>query len=303
MLTQLDDKNLPLVTVALPVCNGGSLLRLSIESILRQSWPHWELIILDDGSTDGSIDELYKLSDSRMSIIRDTCNRGIAMRLNQAISLANGKYFARIDHDDICHPERFFKQIQFLENHPEVDLLATSCVTISENGQLTGVLPFAINHKDICRTPWSGFYMAHPTWMGRLQWFQNNRYTNPAPYRCEDQELLLRAHRTSCYHTFPEKLLAYRIQAHIPWSKLCRTHLSMLKMQSRYFLKQNELVAALLSGVAALARIGRDSWKELRYKLKFPRKVLAVTSLSPAELSEWKTLIDEIIESARKLDC
>ena len=290
----------PFVTVALPVLNGGSLLLPSVHSVLRQSWRDWELLILDDGSTDDSIDQLYCLSDPRIIIVRDGHNRGLAARLNQAVSMAKGRYFARMDHDDICHPERFAKQVHFLENHPEVDLLATQCVTMSEDNRLTGCLPSAIDHADICRRPWQGVYMAHPTWMGRIEWFRNNLYREPAHYFCEDQELLLRAHKSSCYHTLPERLLAYRVRTHAPWEKLFRTHLAMLKMQSQYFLGQGDWFSALLSGFVWLARTGRDSWGELRHSLAKASIASRNTYHLSAEKGEWESLfksVNKIMES------
>jgi len=292
--------NQPFVTVALPVLNGGSLLLPSVQSVLRQSWRDWELLILDDGSTDDSIDQLYFLSDPRIIIVRDGHNRGLAARLNQAVSMAKGRYFARMDHDDICHPERFAKQVHFLENHTEVDLLATQCVTMDEANRLTGCLPSAIDHADICRRPWQGFYMAHPTWMGRIEWFCNNLYREPAHYFCEDQELLLRAHKSSCYHTLPERLLAYRVRTHAPWEKLFRTHLAMLKMQAQYFLGQGDLLSALLSGFVGLARTGRDGWGELRHRVAMGSKASRKTHPLPEEDSEWESIFQSVNTNMKK---
>jgi glycosyltransferase involved in cell wall biosynthesis len=292
----------PLVTVGLAVFNAGPALALSVQSVLRQSWGNWELLILDDGSTDGAIDRLPCLFDTRIIVVRDGCNRGLSARLYQAASMATGKYFARMDQDDICHPERFKKQVTYLENHPEVDLLATQCITMDEQEQLNGTLPSAINHEDICRRPWQGFYMAHPTWMGRTDWFRRNPYPIPGPYCCEDQELLLRAHQVSCYHTLPERLLAYRVRSHVLWQKLFRTHAAMLKIQLRYFLARGRWLNALLSGLIALARIGRDGFSELREKLSFPAKVRWSAKALPDELREWEGLIKTLKDSVRYSD-
>lgn len=290
----------PFVTVALPVLNGGSLLLPSVQSVLRQSWRDWELLILDDGSTDDSIDQLYFLSDPRIIIVRDGHNRGLAARLNQAVLMAKGRYFARMDHDDICHPERFAKQVHFLENHPEVDLLATQCVTMDEDNRLTGYLPSAIDHADTCRRPWQGFYMAHPTWMGRIEWFRNNLYGEPAHYFCEDQELLLRAHKSSCYHTLQERLLAYRVRTHAPWEKLFRTHLAMLKMQSQYFLGQGDWLSALLSGFVGLARTGRDGWGELRRRVAMGSEASQKAHPLSEEESEWESIFQSVNTTMEK---
>lgn len=288
----------PIVTVALAVLNGGAVLEYAVRSILNQSWPHWELLLLDDGSTDGAIEQLPFLADPRIIVVRDGFNRGLSARLNQALSLARGKYFARMDHDDLCHPARFARQIAFLEEHPEVDLLATRCITMDERERLIGALPSAINHADICRCPWKGFYMAHPSWMGRAEWFRRTVYQDPGPYCCEDQELLLRAHYSSCYHTLPEYLLAYRIRTLTPWRKQFRTRVAMGKIKVRHFLARGELVNALLGGLIDLARIGYDSWKDFCHRLSLPVKVGRGSILTPAERLEWDALITAIKVSA-----
>ena len=283
-----------MVTVALAVLNGGEVLAHAVRSVMNQSWPHWELLLLDDGSTDEAIDRLPFLADPRIVVIRDGQNLGLASRLNQAVGMAKGKYFARMDHDDICHPERFARQVAFLDGHPEVDLLATQCLTMDEQERLVGRLPSAINHSDICRRPWQGFYMAHPSWMGRTEWFSRNVYQDPAPYCCEDQELLLRAHYSSCYHTLPKHLLAYRIRTYTPWEKQFRTRVSMGKMKVRHFLDREGLVVALFSGLIELARIGYDGWNEISHRLSLPTKVSQGSIPTPEERQEWEALITAI---------
>jgi glycosyltransferase involved in cell wall biosynthesis len=280
-----------MVTVALPVLNGGAVLENAVRSILYQSWPNWELLLLDDGSTDGAINRLTFLSDPRIVFIRDGQNLGLAYRLNQAVAMAKGKYFARMDHDDLCHPERFVRQIAFLEAHPEVELLATQCLTMDEQERLIGMLPSAINHADICRRPWQGFYMAHPSWMGKTEWFRRNAYQDPAPYCCEDQELLLRAHYSSCYHTIPEYLLAYRVRTHTPWKKQLGTRVAFGKMKIRHFLARGKLVSAVLSGLIELARVGYDGWKEFLHRMSLPVKIGRRSILTPEQRQEWEALI------------
>lgn len=288
----------PLVSIALPVLNGGRDLRLAVLSILNQSFKDWELLIIDDGSTDGATQDIASLFDDRIILIQDGVTRGLSNRLNQAIMMSRGKYFARMDHDDISHPERFARQIAFLEKHPRVDLLATKCLTMDERERILGALPYVINHADICHRPWQGFYMAHPSWMGRTEWFHRNPYMNPAPYCCEDQELLLRAHYLSCYHTLPEYLLAYRIRTHTPWKKRFRTRVAMSKMKTRHFLARRNLVNALLSGLIELAKIGHDAWNEFLHSASLPAKIGRDSGPTPAMRQEWEAVIAAIKISA-----
>lgn len=284
----------PKITIAMAVLNGGSFLELALRSILNQSWTNWELLLIDDGSTDGAIERLPFLIDSRIILIRDGSNRGLSFRLNQAIQMASGIYFARMDHDDICHPERLTSQVTFLEEHPEVDLLSTKCHTIDEQNKLIGALPSAINHVDICRLPWKGFYMPHPSWMGRIEWFRQNNYLNPAPYCCEDQELLLRAHYTSCYSTHPNYLLAYRAHSSIPWLKQYRTHVAMGKMQFIHFVARKEYLNAVLSLIGQFVRLSNDTWKKISHIFLPPFKK---ERLSLEAIDEWEMLIKKLKSS------
>ena len=289
--SELPSDRVPMVTVALAVLNGGPFLEYAVMSVLNQSWSDWELLLLDDGSTDGAIERLPFLSDPRIVVVRDGHNRGLSSRLNQAVGMAKGKYFARMDHDDICHPERYARQVAFLEGNPEVDLLATRCLTMDEQERLTGELPYANTHVDICRRPWQGFYMAHPSWMGKTKWFRRNAYQDSAPYCCEDQELLLRAHYSSCYHTLPERLLAYRVRTHISWQKQFRTRVAMGKMQVHHFLSRREWVNTLFSIFIGLARVGCDSWKKICSKVTLSVKGGRNASLSTEDRQEWEAII------------
>jgi len=161
----------PVVTVALPVYNGASTLAIAIRSILNQSFGNWELIILNDASTDDSLRVMRSFDDPRIRLVEGDTNIGLSARLNMAVNMAKGIYFARMDQDDISLPLRLEKQLDYLHMHPEVDLLASNYAVFNDNLEWLGKLSVAQQHDEICRKPWSGFYMPHPTWMGKLEWF------------------------------------------------------------------------------------------------------------------------------------
>lgn len=257
----------PAITVALSVFNGGKVLESAVRSVVEQSFADWELLILDDGSTDGAIEKLPFLDDPRIVVVRDGKNIGLSGRLNQAVAMAHGRYLARMDHDDLCHPERFAQQVAFLEQHPEVDLLATQCATMDESGKLNGALPHATTHAEICARPWLGFPMHHPTWMGRVEWFRKHRYQDPGPYCCEDQELLLRAYRSSRYHMLPAQLLTYRLRTHTAWRKLWRTRKALFAVQARYFRCRKTVGPLVMAFAATVLRVARDAVREVHYRL------------------------------------
>ncbi|RNC68868.1 MAG: glycosyltransferase family 2 protein [Desulfuromonadales bacterium] len=199
----------PLVTIALPLYNAETTLSVAVQSILGQTWQNWELLVMDDGSSDSSLTVARSFNDPRIRIVTDGVNRGIGARLNQAVDMARGDYFARMDADDISFPERIEKQVRFMESNPSVDLLATGILYIRNDDSPIGMIPVRTSHGEICRAPWNGFYMPHPTWLGRLDWFRANRYRSKAD-KAEDQDLLFRTCQFSTFACLDDVLLAYR---------------------------------------------------------------------------------------------
>jgi glycosyltransferase involved in cell wall biosynthesis len=192
--------------------NAERTLPAALASLAGQTYRNWELILLDDGSADGSVAVGRAFADRRAALRADGMHRGLATRLNEAIDLARGKYLARMDADDVCYPERFERQVAFLEAHLEVDLLGTGAMVFADEGAPLGLFPVRARHEEICARPWAGFYLAHPTWMGRTEWFRRHRY-DPTVTKAQDQDLLLRAWDSSRYAALVEPLLGYRQEA------------------------------------------------------------------------------------------
>jgi len=126
------------VSIILPTFNGHKLINRSIESIFRQSYKDWELVILDDGSSpsiEDSIDEKY-LKDHRVHIYRNNSNLGIQKSLNRGISLSRGELIARIDDDDWWSDrEKLHGQVRFLESNPEYGMVGTGAIVVDEGGE------------------------------------------------------------------------------------------------------------------------------------------------------------------------
>ena len=239
----------PLVSVILPVLNGGPYLLRAVNSILLQTYQHWELMLIDDGSTDGYLEKIRLLSDSRIRIFDDGLHKGLALRLNEGISYANGSYIARMDADDIAFPDRLQLQVAFLLSHDDIDLLATRVVAFNSiDESLIGLLPFEQYHREIVASSWRGIHLPHPTWMGRAEWFRRFPYRSPEVLRAEDQELLLRAANSSRYHCLPDVLLAYR-QGPFNLMKTLTTRRSLACAQIKIFFNRRQyfLVAAVMA--------------------------------------------------------
>lgn len=282
----------PLVTVAMPAYNAGKYLRLAVLSIINQTFTDWELLIIDDGSTDDSIKSIADLVDSRVRILRDGANKGLAARLNEAIDLARGTYFARMDQDDVSYPERFARQIEALQNDQKLDLVATRAITIDENSKPTGLFPCSLSHNEICARPWRGFYFPHPSWMGRIDWFRKHRYGEPGPYFCEDQELLLRSYDKSKFGTIDEILLGYRIRGQVNWQKLAKTRRTILQVQFRRFKETGQWFFILLAILTFAGRIAGDLVKFIRQTFWKKQPQLS----SNAVTDNWKEVLSGLTD-------
>lgn len=234
------------VSIVLPVFNGGKTLAVAINSILVQSFGAWELIVIDDASNDNSVSIVKAFKDPRIRLIESIRNEGLAAKLNQGILLSRGQYFARMDQDDIAYPERIEKQVAFLEANSNTDLLGTRTIVFTSEGDAIGLSPLCITHAEICARPWSGFYLPHPSWMGRLSWFRANLYYQPEVVRGEDQELLLRTYHRSVFACLPEVLLAYRLNS-VTWKNSVTARLNLLPRFWKIHWENNRFLYAFVS--------------------------------------------------------
>lgn len=125
----------PAVSIILPVYNAGKFLKATIQSVLAQTFTDFELIIINDGSTDLSEEIIQKFTDPRIIYLYQN-NQGLGQTLANALQMARGNLIARQDADDIALPTRLEKQIEFMRNHPEIVLLGTWADIIDENDQL-----------------------------------------------------------------------------------------------------------------------------------------------------------------------
>lgn len=116
---------MPKVSIVLPVYNVATHIQGTIESLLRQTFQDFELLVLDDCSTDDTIAQVSAIVDSRLQLIRNPKNLGRAGTDNAALAHVRGEYIAKMDGDDICYPERLAKQVAYLDAHPEVNIVGS----------------------------------------------------------------------------------------------------------------------------------------------------------------------------------
>jgi len=194
-----------LITIGLPVYNADIYLYDTIESILNQSFSDFQLLIIDDGSNDNSIKIIKSFSDSRIELIQDGQNKGLSYRLNQIAKLSKTKYIARMDADDIMHPQKIEKQIEIMESHPEIDVLGTNAYSINEINMVEGIR-LSFSNNEVLRKVNS---FIHPTIIARKEWFINNPYDENA-IRIEDAELWNRTSNKYNFQILVEPLFFYR---------------------------------------------------------------------------------------------
>jgi glycosyltransferase involved in cell wall biosynthesis len=196
------------VTIGIPFLNARRSLAAAVRSVFAQTHPDWELLLVDDGSSDGSIDVVRRLDDPRVRLVRDGSHRGLCARLNQIAAMARGAYLARMDADDVMHPERIERQLALLRADPGVDLVDTATFTVDDDLTPLGVRgdrPLDCRPEAVLRDG----LLIHPTVTGRTEWFRRNPY-DPAFVRAEDRELWIRTRATTRFARLAEPLFFYR---------------------------------------------------------------------------------------------
>jgi glycosyltransferase involved in cell wall biosynthesis len=198
----------PSISIGMAVRNSTQTLGRAIASLQLQTFTDWELILIDDGSTDDPGRIVRQLDDDRIRFFSDGRHRFLAARLNEAIQQARGDWFARMDADDIAYPQRLERQLAFLTEHPAVDVAGSGVLVFDAAGGASGYRVNPTDHAGICAQPHSRFPLEHPTFFGHTTWFRRHPY-NERTTRAQDQDLLLRTYRHSTFGNVPEVLLGY----------------------------------------------------------------------------------------------
>lgn len=123
------------VSILLPVYNAESTIRETIDSILNQTYTDFDVVIINDGSSDNSEQTILEYKDERIHYYKNESNRGLIYTLNRGIELCKGEYIARIDADDIMLPTRLEEQIKFMEEHPAIIASGSAVIKFFPNGK------------------------------------------------------------------------------------------------------------------------------------------------------------------------
>jgi glycosyltransferase involved in cell wall biosynthesis len=209
-----DLKHIPAVTVLLPVYNAADFLAQTIESILAQTFTDFELLLINDGSTDSSMTVISRFKDSRIRIVQNEVNLGVIETRNRGVKLIRGRYCVLMDADDLSLPVRIEKQFAFLESNPSIDAVATLVSLINTDGEVTGV--WETDHATITESAIRTMMprtncIAQPSVMIRSDVLREFMY-NTVQHGAEDYDLWLRLLAAGRRIVkIPEALLQYRI--------------------------------------------------------------------------------------------
>jgi glycosyltransferase involved in cell wall biosynthesis len=200
------------ISVILPVYNASEYLSEAIESILNQSFQNFELLIINDGSTDKSKEIINSFSDTRIKYIDNNGNKGLIYTLNRGIEESKGTYIARMDADDISLSNRFVMQFDYMEQHPQVGACGTYAQYI---GDRQGFWKYPIDDTDIrCRLMW-GSSIIHPTAFIRTSILKTHHIKFSEDYiAAEDYKIWVDISRVAQLHNIPDVLLKYRTHSH-----------------------------------------------------------------------------------------
>ncbi len=226
----------PKISVVMPVYNSSLFLKDSINSILAQSFSNFEFIIINDGSTDNSLELInsFQHKDERIIVINQK-HLGITKSLNKGIRNCRGKYVARMDADDICSPKRFELQLEHLEKYPNTDILGCMVSLISEKGKVISSLDalpledYQIKWDLIFSTP-----LLHPTSMIRKIIFRKYGYFDESMLYGQDIAYWRKISSKVVFNNLPEKLMDLRISDRLDVNKQGKQRIARMKSNPDY---------------------------------------------------------------------
>lgn len=287
----------PVVSIVMPVRNVQRTIDPAICSIVAQTCMEWELVVLDDGSTDETVQRLRAWADrdERIRPFVDGRVLGLPARLNEGVRQCRAPIIARMDGDDICYPHRLETQLGFLRDNPEVDLVGAALMVFTSDGTARGSRSLTGCHEELTSNPLlNGIPLAHPTWMGRRSWFHKFPY-DPRARRCEDWEVLLRGHTSSRYASIPDVLLGYR-EDRIKLRSSVQSRLHQVIFLLHYGTRDRRVLWSLVGAAGQIAKGVRDTMAVLvrRQDLVLGRRN---QDPSPSELANWKVIWSRFTDS------
>jgi glycosyltransferase involved in cell wall biosynthesis len=266
----------PSVTILMSVYNGESYLDEAVRCMLRQTYREFEFLIVDDASTDRTPVILASIGDSRIRVVRNETNAGLAASLNRGLALANGEIIARQDADDLSHPERLARQVAFLCAHPSVAAVGSQARLCDAQNRSLGRKDFPLGYRSIM---WAHLFdnaLAHSAVTFRKAMVVEAGGYNERYRASQDYDLWSRLGERHLLANLPDRLVTLRILD----SSITRTH------------RHPEWVREIQSNHAARLFPGRGlEANELDLLEKFRSQI------APGELSDFSALFHDLLEA------
>lgn len=302
---------IPKATVLMPAYNCETYVVAAVNSILAQTFIDFELVVIDDGSTDATRSLLESIHDPRLRLVCNERNIGLIGTLNCGLELATGRYIARMDADDVSAPERLEKQILYLEEHPEVHALGSMVNLINEKGKVFGAISgYPTDPDEIHRYLLRECCLIHPSVIFRKDTVKAAGGYSADARHAEDYDLWLRLSDHYKIANLPDKLVSYRMHGNQVSIRNLITQHQVAQSCRRAALKRRAALGENVSEIehvvnanlwarltAAECTLGNDylNWARIYRWMKHPDMALRLASKavmrSPFSAGGWGTLI------------
>ncbi len=227
-----------MISIILPTYNNEKTIFDSINSILNQNYRDFELIVINDFSTDNTKQIIQSFNDDRIIYLENKKNIGGTKSIIRGIEKAKGNYIARMDGDDVAIPERLEVQLNYLTNNPDIDLVASNIILFNNN-KVIGHSNFELYDPKNVNFYLRTFGLPHMTWMAKAEFFRNFKY-NPDISVAQDQDLLLRAKNFCQFRLLKNPLLFVRIPEKINFKYKLKQEYKLF-LAKRNYLKSMKL--------------------------------------------------------------
>lgn len=258
----------PKVSIVMAAYNEERNIGRALDSILAQTFVDWELIVIDDGSADATPDVVrrYAEKDTRITLVANESNLQLSASLNKGIGLARADLIARADADDINLPERLQKQYEYMQAHPEVDVLGTAVHLLDASGARVNSIGHPLTHSELKSLSFLKIQFFHPSVMMRRRFFEKAGLYDPRYPNAEDKEIWLRGLKAGCtYANLAEPLVEYSTGGFVKsWRSIIRHGSSLFRMARDLRVRRGYLHALMLFAYTAAIKLNLRKPRSLR---------------------------------------
>jgi hypothetical protein len=285
----------PAISVVMPVFNVAPFVAQSLGSILGQTFRDLEVIVIDDGSTDGTVAEVRKMADPRVQLVEFSSNRGVVAALNEGLDRARGTFLARMDGDDISHPKRLTRQIAFLDRNRSIGICGTAWSFFGARG---GADRYRSGSAELKAGLLFGSPFSHPTILARRDLLERNhiRY-DPAYEAAEDYELWARLARFTEMANLPQILFHQRIH---PGSV---SHVQRPRQEAAARRVRRDLLGWVGFGALPLQAALSDEDVSIHERIVRALTVTAEPDHEPRFLADAEAWLLQVVDANRRSRC